>query len=224
MLFLSLLNTEILLLQVIMFLIFQHVKLITSWSVFPTFVCNSPRLLLICQKRGFILKMYLASSVIFLWVLFSFIFHAFLKLCYANTFQDWRSEKAVLCYRSFKVEFFQSLCNIADFFITPEWIFVITALPFPPMENVFQFLAPVLHPSLGVWRLKASGDWFFFPTYSMGSCHSWTASPLHKTSGKKIISLSICGIFNMFFILGFILFKCYFYAIFLLFLCYFYTI
>lgn len=82
--------------------------------------------------------MYLASSVIFLWELFSIIFHAFFKLLgYANTFQDWRSEKAVLCDSSSKVEFFQILYNTADFFITLEWIFVITALPFPPMENVF---------------------------------------------------------------------------------------
>lgn len=138
----------------------------------------------------------------------------FLLICQkrGKSFQDPRSEKAVLCDSSCKVEFFQIVYNTADFFITLEWIFVIAALPFPPMENVFQFLAPVLHPSLGVWRLKASGGCYFFTTYSIGSYHSWTVSPLHKTSGRKLIFLSICGILNMLFILYFVLFKCYFCA------------
>lgn len=53
---------------------------------------------------------------------------------------------------------------------------------------------------------------FFFPTYSIGSYHSWTPSPLHTTSGKKLIFLTICGTSDVLFILSFILFKCYFYA------------
>lgn len=52
----------------------------------------------------------------------------------------------------------------------------------------------------------------FFPMYSIGNYHSWTVSSLHKTSGKKLLFLTIYGILNMFFILGFILLKCYFYA------------
>lgn len=185
-----------------------------SWSppVFPNFVCNTPRLLLFCQKRGFILKMYLASLVIFLWVLFSFIFHAFFYCCYGNTFQDWRSEKAVLCDSSSKVEFFQILYNTADFFITLEWIFVITALPFPPMENVFQFFGTSSPSFLGSVKIESIRWLLFFRTYSMGSYHSWAASPLHKTSRKIIIFLTICVILNILFILGFILFKHYFYA------------
>lgn len=60
------------------------------------------------------------------------------------------------------------------------------------------------------WKHQVVG--FFFPMYSIGSYHSWTPSPLHTTSGKKLIFLTICGISDVLFILSFILFKCYFYA------------
>lgn len=65
---------------------------------------------------------------------------------------------------------------------------------------------------LGSVKIKSITWLVFFPMYSVGNYHSSTASPLHKTSGKKFLFLTICGILNMFFILGFILFKCYFYA------------
>lgn len=135
-------------------------------------------------------------------------------MSYANTFQDWRSEKAVLCDCSPIVGFFPNLLSVQHcwFLYYSCMNFCYYSTPFSSYGKCISVFGTSSPSFLGTWRQKASGGLFFFQlAYLFHRKVPLLNSFLYKTSGKKYV-LTVCGILILFFILGFILFKCYFYA------------
>lgn len=85
-------------------------------------------------------------------------------MSYANTFQDWRSEKAVLCDSSPIVGFFPNLLSVQHcwFLYYSCMNFCYYSTPFSSYGKCISVFGTSSPSFLGTWRQKASGGLFFF--------------------------------------------------------------